>query len=123
MSLNYVGGFDVDAERPNGQSAPLPSAPITVPYFKAGLCPVNVHWKLGAEHKSDGEFDAAGTGPAASDDAHPRLRANSADVGEGIAGTTTSSGRQLAGDTTRLGGRCHHYDAHDPAFTAAYDWK
>jgi len=96
--------------------------PIKVPYFKEGLCPVNVHWHLGAEHKSDGEFDAAGTGPT-KDDAHRRLRANSADVGEGVAGTTTSSGRQLAGDTTRLGGRCHHYDSHNPAFTAAYDWK
>lgn len=27
-------------------------APITDPYWKVGLCPVNVHWHLGAEHLS-----------------------------------------------------------------------
>lgn len=26
--------------------------PITEPYWKMGLCPVNVHWHLGAEHLS-----------------------------------------------------------------------
>merc|ERR1712232_46019 len=31
--------------------------PITVPYYKTTLCPVNVHWHLGAEHRSAGEFD------------------------------------------------------------------
>jgi len=31
--------------------------PITVPYYKTALCPVNVHWHLGAEHRSAGQFD------------------------------------------------------------------
>lgn len=122
MTLGETG--DLDAIE-SGTDAPLASAtgPILTPYFQAGLCPVNVHWHLGAEHLSTGEFDADGTGPAASDDAHRRLRANSADVGEKVAGTTTSSGRQLAGDSTRLGGRCHHYDSRDRKFTTAYHWE
>merc|ERR1719162_1625235 len=31
--------------------------PINTSYFVAGLCPVNVHWHLGTEHKSDGQYD------------------------------------------------------------------
>ena len=72
---------------------------ITQPYFKKGLCPVNVHWHLGAEHRSAGQFDENGKGPG--DDSHRKL---------------------LAG-ATRLGGRCHHYDANDSRFTTPYDWK
>jgi hypothetical protein len=39
------------------------AVPITSSYFEAGLCPVNVHWHLGAEHYSVGEFDETGTAP------------------------------------------------------------
>merc|ERR1719379_1484614 len=39
-------------------------APITEPYWKMGLCPVNVHWHLGTEHLSMGEYDETGSGPA-----------------------------------------------------------
>jgi hypothetical protein len=46
-----VGGFDTDA------------TPITEPYYKAGLCPVNVHWHIGAEHRSEGEYDEEGVDP------------------------------------------------------------
>ena len=74
--------------------------PIDTPYYQAGLCPVNVHWHLGAEHRSEGEFDENGTGPAA---ASRKLLASTEEV--------------------RLGGRCYHYDATDPKFTTAYDWK
>jgi hypothetical protein len=72
---------------------------IKVPYFSKGLCPVNVHWHLGAEHRSAGQYDEDGKGPG--DDSHRKL---------------------LAG-ATRLGGRCHHYDATDPKFTKPYEWK
>jgi len=70
--------------------------PITVPYDQTDLCPVNVHWHLGAEHLSVGEFDEAGHGP------HHR--------------------RELAAGA-RLGGQCHHYKADDPKFTTPFDWK
>lgn len=35
--------------------------PITAPYYQAGLCPVNVHWHLGTEHLSVGQYDENGT--------------------------------------------------------------
>merc|ERR1712061_802645 len=77
--------------------------PITQHYWKAGLCPVNVHWHLGAEHRSQGQFDEAGTGPL-------------------HAGTpATTGGRRLA--NVRYGYACHHYNAQDPKFTTPYNWQ
>jgi hypothetical protein len=73
--------------------------PITTPYYQNGLCPVNVHWHLGAEHYSVGQFDESGAGPS---DIHHR--------------------RKLAGKA-RQGFQCTHYDANDPKFTTPYDWK
>jgi hypothetical protein len=70
--------------------------PITNPYWMEGLCPVNVHWHLGTEHLSAGEFDENGKGP----EKHRRLAADA-----------------------RLGYRCHKYDANDAKFTTEYDWK
>jgi len=78
--------------------------PITTSYLAAGLCPVNVHWHLGAEHLSVGEFDQNGTGPA-NDTVHD-----------------SGAGRRLAG-TARLGFRCHKYNANDAKFTKAYHWQ
>jgi len=75
------------------------NVPITEPYWKAGLCPVNVHWHLGAEHLSVGEYDFDGYGPS---DIHER--------------------RQLAGKV-REGQLCHHYDEADDKFTTPYEWK
>jgi len=71
--------------------------PITIPYWQAGLCPVNVHWHLGTEHLSVGEFDEDGKGP---DDAHRRLAANA-----------------------RRGFRCKKYDSADAKFTKKYNWQ
>jgi len=71
--------------------------PITSSYLNAGLCPVNVHWHLGAEHLSVGEFDEHGTGP---DDHHRAL-----------------------GENIRRGFRCNKYDAHDAKFTTPYNWQ
>ncbi|KAL3935999.1 MAG: hypothetical protein SGBAC_008598 [Bacillariaceae sp.] len=77
--------------------------PIKTPYFQNDMCPVNVHWHLGAEHLSVGEFDEMGAGP------HTQpgdLR------------------RKLAGDEDVRGGfRCHHYDANDEKFTKEYDFQ
>mmetsp|Transcript_1050 Transcript_1050/g.2887 ORF Transcript_1050/g.2887 Transcript_1050/m.2887 type:complete len:443 (-) Transcript_1050:254-1582(-) len=87
VTRGYNGDFETDA------------VPITEPYWKMGLCPVNVHWHLGAEHYSHGEFDNAGTGPS--------------DINER---------RRLAGET-REGHLCHHYDETDEKFTKEYDWQ
>jgi len=73
--------------------------PITVPYYQAGLCPVNVHWHLGAEHLSVGQFDETGTGPS-----------------------EINERRRLAGET-RLGFQCKLYDDSDAKFTTKYNWQ
>jgi hypothetical protein len=87
--VGYVGGFDTAWE------------PITILFSQAGLCPVNVHWHLGAEHRSEGEFDETfdAIGPA----------------------EETHRNRILSGG--RQGFRCKHYDVHDANFTTDYDWQ
>ena len=75
------------------------AVPITVPYYQMGMCPVNVHWHLGAEHYSLGQFDENGSGPS--------------DVNEG---------RRLVGET-RLGFQCNLYDENDAKFTTHYNWQ
>jgi hypothetical protein len=88
VTAGVQGQFDTTAE------------PIMSSYLAAGLCPVNVHWHLGAEHRSsrsDGTgYDESGKAPAA--------------------------GRRLAGDV-RYGGKCYHYSAVDSRFTTEYDWQ
>ena len=99
VTRGYVGGMDA-ADR----------VPITVPYSQTDLCPVNVHWHLGAEHLSVGEYDPAGSGPGGalppppppSDDHHRQL---------------------AAGAPIRYGGRCHYYDSSDSRFTTEYNWQ
>jgi hypothetical protein len=69
--------------------------PITESYDQVGLCPVNVHWHLGAEHLSAGEFDEKGSGP----------------TDGGNLTIDHDDRRRLAspGSEERLGFRCHHY--------------
>ena len=84
--------------------------PITVPYSETDLCPVNVHWHLGAEHLSVGEFDDHGSGPGS---AHRQRELDE---------LTTAAGRKLAAGA-RLGFRCHKYDSHDARFADTYNWQ
>lgn len=76
------------------------------------LCPVNVHWHIGAEHRSAGEYDENGKSPK---------KAGSP--------ATLSSGRRLNASERSLAGKerygfaCRHYDANNAIFTKAYDWK
>jgi len=102
VTEGYVGLIDNSA-----------TPPITTTYRAAGLCPVNVHWHLGAEHLSVGQYDEHGDGPhddyeLATDDGHHRLLA---------------SHRQLASGGVRLGYQCRHYDETDQKFTAPYEWE
>lgn len=80
------------------------AVPITGPFFEAGLCPVNVHFHLGAEHLSAGEFDEDGTGPTAIGSGEHRRNSRSEDA-------------------VREGFQCKLYDNHDEKFTKAFDWK
>jgi len=79
---------------------PAVGSPTTTPFWQNGMCAVNVHWHLGAEHYSVGEFDEHGTAPM----------------------DHSSHGRRMA-DDIRAGFKCHHYDAHDSKFTMPYTWK
>jgi len=81
-----------------GSNANTAGTPILTTYLEAGLCPVNVHWHIGAEHYSAGEFDEFGSSP---EDHH----------------------RRKLGEGARHGFKCRHYDDHDPKFTTPYDWK
>ena len=82
---------------------PTSAEPITKSYYEEGLCPVNVHWHLGTEHYSLGEYDEDGSSPSKDHDHE-------------------SDHRALAGDA-RAGYKCHHYDDTKPKFTKEYDWK
>jgi len=93
VTAGFVGGMNVGTRKP-----------ITQPYWKAGLCPVNVHWHLGAEHRSQGQYDESGKGPLK-------------------AGTPANSGGRRLAAGERYGYACHHYNANDPKFTTAYKWK
>lgn len=73
--------------------------PITNPYWMEGLCPVNVHFHIGAEHLSVGEYDENGVGP------------------------TAVPARRLAEEKYRAGFQCHLYDESEPKFTTEYEWK
>jgi len=84
--------------------------PITEEYSEAGLCPVNVHWHLGAEHLSVGEYDTQGSGPA-------NPQANDA------ADPATATALYKTDHTVRRGFQCRKYDASKEMFTKAYDWK
>lgn len=62
---------------------------------------MNVHWHLGAEHRSEGEYDETGSGP---DGGHIHQM------------------RALAGKVRR-GFQCKHYDEKNEIYTKPYDWK
>merc|ERR1719183_1123182 len=79
---------------------------IVVDYNAAGMCTVNVHWHIGAEHRSDGEYDP---------DAGSHRRLASADGSMQI-GHMCNVGKQL-------------WDEADPSVQKSdgsvneYDWK
>lgn len=76
-------------------AASMPAVQVDFENGEYPMCAVNVHWHLGAEHRSTGQYDETGTGPAD----HTR--------------------RKLSGETetTRLGHQCHHYDDTMAKFT------
>lgn len=86
----------------NGDMAMNGVLPITDAYYKKGLCPVNVHWHLGTEHYSAGEYDCADDTMCGPSGIHER--------------------RRLAGKL-RLGFQCNLYDPEDEKFTTPYEWK
>ena len=97
--LEQAGANVTPGYRGNIDATGAGREPISTPFFQAGLCPVNVHWHLGTEHYSLGEYDETGSGP-----------------------TTDLSNRQRNAGP-RQGFQCTRYDASDSQFTTAYDWQ
>ena len=124
--------------------------PIMGDYAKADppLCPVNVHWHLGTEHRSAGQYDEGGNGPYPNwnEDSHVvhgpaagvyKSSAHTGEGGEGNLGNTFElaadspnddgalAGRRLAaaGALPRQGGMCYHYNTFTDAEKTEYDWK
>ena len=71
------------------------AVPLQVPFFQNAMCPVNVHWHLGAEHYSLDEYDETGSGPP----------------------------NNAAPSFSRLGYQCKFYNETDTRFSTAYDWQ
>jgi len=90
----------------NDTNLEMSREPITEPYWKVGLCPVNVHWHLGAEHQSTGEYDGDGKGP------------DHEDVED-----TGGEGASRRLEKARLGQQCHKYDKTKEMFTKPYHWQ
>eukprot|EP00934_Nitzschia_sp_Nitz4_P002693 Nitzschia sp. Nitz4//scaffold29_size155292//133961//135151//NITZ4_002687-RA/size155292-processed-gene-0.60-mRNA-1//-1//CDS//3329546535//2683//frame0 len=116
VTLGYQGEYDTGDR-----------VPMTEPFWKEGLCPVNVHWHLGTEHLSVGEYDENGAGPSVdheeeTDDDHHTTTEE--DTDDSTTNTTETDGhhRALSGDA-RAGYRCHYYDETKPKFTTEYEWK
>jgi len=86
-----------------------PTGTIIHDYEAEDLCLVNIHWHLGAEHMSQGQYDIPGEDflentyqGASSDGGHRRL---------------------LSGAESDPGWMCQGYDATDPAYTTPYNWE
>jgi len=103
VTLGYKGKLDVSTLGKDG----TPVTPQTNPYWQSSMCPVNVHWHLGSEHYSVGEFDENGKGPHGN---QPRPSWANRDLAEADA-------------EVQDGFRCHHYDENDEKFTKPYEWK
>jgi hypothetical protein len=96
--------------------------PITQEYYKQGICPVNVHWHLGAEHLSAGQFDQTGVGPGKA--GTPSTLAPGTQGGRRLEADEAADApeRELAG-SVRYGYACKYYTANDAKFTTEYDWQ
>jgi hypothetical protein len=85
-------------------------------YSAAGMCTVNVHWHIGAEHRSEGEYDETYAFE------HRRLASVDTAVYEP---TLKGSKRRLAGG--RVGHMARQakemHDSSDPLVANEYDWK
>merc|ERR1712232_346905 len=79
VTKNYKGDLETD------------KVPITTSYFEAGLCPVNVHWHLGAEHRSEGQYDENGKGPVSKEEVRQTLVPTLASQSASACGATTTT--------------------------------
>jgi hypothetical protein len=103
VTSGYNGGLEVDV------------VPITSSYYQKGLCPVNVHWHLGAEHYSAGEYDCS-----SHEDHHRR---EMMEEEHHMCGPSEIHDRRKLAGKTRQGFQCNLYDSEDEKYTKPYEWK
>lgn len=103
VTEGYNGGLEVNV------------VPITKPYYQAGLCPVNVHWHLGTEHYSAGEYDCEASNH---DGEHREMM-----EGMHMCGPSEIHRRRKLAGKARQGYQCNLYDEADEKYTAPYEWK
>jgi len=101
VTENYIGVINT-VDNSTGKDV----QPINKSYYQTAMCPVNVHWHLGAEHRSNGQYDEDGKSP--------ELAGNPAD-------DNPEATRRLA--KARYGFACHLYDENDNDFMTEYDWR
>merc|ERR1712137_177206 len=128
VSKNVADRMDpqIDASGYNALSVPYWKGNSTGAFGLGPLCPVNVHWHLGAEHRSKGEYDEQGKSPqvgglTAATAAPTRRLESEIQAMEDEFWENREEKRWLA--AVRYGFACHHYDANDKAFTTPYEWK
>lgn len=92
-----------------GKMAMFDIKPNTKSFQASNMCPVNVHWHLGSEHYSWGQFDENGAGPHGNQP-RPDWAQRARDLYE-------------PDEKVRDGFRCHHYDSADDTFTRPYEWQ
>ena len=103
VTKGYKGGLDAGSR-----------VPITEEYEDVGMCAVNVHWHLGSEHLSVGQYDQNGKGPDNNGQRKNDSNANHPDL---------ANRRNLGADPVDYGFRCHHYDATEEEYTTPYTWE
>jgi len=109
-NINASGGYLPPGFLAAGATSE-PRVPILTEFFLNNLCPVNVHWHVGTEHYSVGQFDEYGKGPSTES------------ATSTIPRTGTPASSPTAASPERAGFRCHHYDATDAKFTTPYNWQ
>ena len=126
LSLPQAGMDVTDVGSGHGGEAFSGVPPIMGDYSEHNMCVVNVHWHLGAEHKSTGQFDVEdGQGPhgyKTGDMVSAHDRRKMADHGHG---RKMKDAADMDGsvNSERLGLQCRHYDDNVAEYTTPYDWK
>merc|ERR1712071_693022 len=90
--------------------------PISDRYYKTTLCPVNVHWHLGAEHRSAGEYDEYGSSP------------NSGGTPDALEPADNNPDLNMPGTNriltqARYGYACRKFDESIATHTTEYNWQ
>lgn len=93
-------------------TAALP--PVTTSFPEAGMCPVNVHWHLGAEHRNEGTYDLNG---------YEWLATHGDPEVVKVAAHYSRSDEAIHHLEIEPGNFCRGFDPEDPKFTTPYQWK